>query len=171
MLIKIVGIILICTSSTFLGIYHVMKIKFHIRDLNLLSNALEILKSEIEFGITPLNEATKNISKHSSGFIQEFFLYMNKLLEEKRLCASQIWLNTTITLNKTYIDSQDIEIVKSFANVISNLDRNLQIESLNKIILSLQKKILGLENQYQNEKKLYYNLGFLLGLLTIIIFV
>ena len=171
MLLKIAGIILICTSSTFLGIYHVIKIKFHIDDLRQLSNALCLLKSEIEFGITPLNEACKNISQRSNYFVQEIFFDMYQLFSLKTLCAQKIWLSSINKLKKTFIDNEDIELIKSFANVISNLDRFLQINCLTKIENEIQKKISILQKQYQNEKKLYYNLGFLLGLLTITIFI
>ncbi len=171
MILKTAGIILVCTCATFLGIHRAMKIKFHISDLQQLSNALCRLKSEIEFGIAPLDLACKNIFKSSTGFIGQTFFQIHQMLNEKNLPAKKIWLIAMDNLNKSFIDSEDIELVKSFANVISNLDRFLQSNCLTKIECELQKKISRLQNQYLIEKKLYYNLGFLFGLLTVIIFI
>ena len=172
MILKMAGVILICISSTFLGIYRASKIKFHISDLLQLSNALCNLKSEIEFGITPLDLACKNIFDRSNSFVATIFFQIYQMLSEKNLPAKNIWLSSMdMLLKNSFVDSEDIEIVKSFSNVISNFDRSLQSNCLSKIENQLQKKISLLQNQYVIDKKLYYNLGFLLGLLTIIIFI
>lgn len=172
MLIKIIGLILICVSSTFSGIYSALKIKFHISNLKQINTALNILKSEIEFGITPLCETAKNISAQSNSFIHEIFSKIDDMLEKRLYPAKKIWVNAINSITKKiYIDNDDIGNLKSFSNVISNPDRQLQIKSLQTIILQTEKKISLLELKYQSEKKLYCNLGFLFGLLVVIIFI
>lgn len=175
LLIKLTGIILVVISSGFYGFYHIQKIKFHINDLQQISDALEILNSEIKFGTTPLTEATKNICRRSKFFVKELFFKINKLLGDKKICAFEIWRQSINNIhknsNKNFLDRDDILLINLFASVITSPDPELQIKCLNKIETGLQKKILILEKQYQNEKKLYYNLGFLFGLLVITIFI
>ena len=176
--IKITGVIFIILSSSFYGFYRAQKIKFHINDLYQISNALEILDSEIKFGVTPLDEAVKNICERSKFFVKEFFLDINRLLKDKKKSASEIWLESTDNIyknhkkyNKNFLDIEDILLINLFSNVISNPDPELQTKYISKINIGLQKKILILEKKYQNEKKLSYNLGFLFGLLIITIFI
>lgn len=172
MLIKIIGSLFIFMSSSLFGVYNVLRIKFHVSNLKKIVNALEILQSELKF-ITPLEQATKNISDlESDFFIKEFFLNIYLCLKKKSDCAQNIWLEQINLLSqKIYIDREDILTIKTFAQVISSADNNLQISYLKKIILSIENKIIFLEKNYQTQKKLYFNLGILFGLLIIIVFI
>ncbi len=169
---KIIGAILVFISSSLLGLQNALKIKFHINDLKKICMALNILESEIEFGALTLYEAAKNISGNSNSFVHEIFSQIAKQLEKKSNCAKNIWIDSINSVSQNiYIDSDDILTLNSFANVISNIDRQLQLKSLQTIIYQLEKKIALLETKYQNEKKLYCNLGILFGILIVIIFI
>ena len=54
---------------------------------------------------------------------------------------------------------------------MASLDQDLQISYLKKIILALENKIIFLDANYKSQKKLYFNLGILFGLLIVIIFI
>lgn len=169
---KIIGAILVFISSALLGLQNALKIKFHINDLKKICIALSVLESEIEFGTSTLYEAAKNISGNSDSFVHEMFSQITKQLKKKSNCAKNIWLNSINSVSQNiYIDSDDISTLNSFANVISNIDRQLQIKNLQAIICQFEKKISLLETKYQNEKKLHCNLGILFGILIVIIFI
>lgn len=177
MLIKIIGSVIIFFCSNLLGFYYIFKTRAKINNLKQISNALDILKSEIEFGFNNLDQALKNISHalildQQNNFIKSFFDNIALDLKKKNYSAKNIWLKQiNLLAKKIYIDQDDIFNLKSFSQVISNLDYKLQINSLKKIILGLEQKILSLEKNYSSQKKLYFNLGFLSGLLIIIIFI
>jgi len=178
MLTKTFGMILIFLSSSTLGIYLANKIKFQISDLKQIINSLEILKSEINFGISQLADAMQNISSiliktHGNIFAARLFKNLSIKLNNKTYSSARdAWLDILSSFkNKTYLDQEDILILNSFAEVISNPDKFLQVAKLNLIISQLNTKLIFLNNKYQTEKKLFYNLGFLFGLLIIIIFI
>lgn len=133
MLLKILASLIILFSSILFSFYLINKIKLKINNLQQISNSLEILQTELKF-IIPLDQAAKNISSLQSNiFLQAFFfnLYLN--IQQKSDCAKNIWLNQINLLsNQIFIDPDDILILKSFSQVISNLDQNLQINYLKK---------------------------------------
>jgi stage III sporulation protein AB len=125
-----------------------------------------------------LCEASENIYNYlnktqNNLFMANFFGNLNKKLENKIYSsASTAWIDCLKNIrNKTYLDQEDIIILESFAESISSFDRELQIKSLDIIISRFEKKILSLENKYNTNKKLFYNIGFLTGLLIIIVLI
>lgn len=81
---KIIGAILVFISSALLGLQTALKIKFHINNLKKICMALNILESEIEFGVLTLYEAAKNISGNSNSFVREIFSQIAKQLEKNQ---------------------------------------------------------------------------------------
>ena len=62
MFLKVIGGILVLISSCVLGVYYSFKAEYRINDLLEIKKALLLLISEIEFNLSPIAEATKNIS-------------------------------------------------------------------------------------------------------------
>jgi stage III sporulation protein AB len=177
-IIKITGILLVSLSSCMTGIFIASKIKFHINDLQEIISALKILKSEIEFGTRTLDESCKNIFNYVSQTqqnicIAKFFLKFSQYLNSKSYpSAAEAWIEALNYLKlKTNLDNEDIILLKSFADNIQSYDCKLQLDNLDILCERIKDKVMYLSNKYQNEKKLFHNLGFLIGLLIVIFFI
>lgn len=172
-MIRIIGIILVMTSSTLAGLYLANIETFRKKDLKEMKKALIILLSEIEYTLTPLPQAMDNISKRVeepiSNIFSEFCENLNKKTGQG---ISEVWLEV-LDKNKgnTYFENEDIEHLKSFGKTLGYLDTGFQINSISITIKYMEDKIEELNMTSLKNKKLYQSLGVLCGLLICIVLI
>ncbi len=93
MIIKIAGIVFVMLATTFMGFYYAGKDIFRIKDLLEMKKALNILKSEIEYSLTPLPEAMNNISQKIDGDVGKIFkAFYEEAEKSKKSGIYEIWL-------------------------------------------------------------------------------
>lgn len=171
MIIKIAGIVFVMLATTFMGFYYAGKDIFRIKDLLEMKKALNILKSEIEYSLTPLPEAMNNISQKIDGDVGKIFkAFYEEAEKSKKSGIYEIWLKA-ITESKDflYFENEDIESFKSFGRTLGYLDKNMQINNIMLTIEYIDEKTEYLSEASQKSKKLYGSLGILSGLIICIV--
>ena len=72
---------------------------------------------------------------------------------------------------KSYMDQHDVEIIKSFARGLKNIDLDGQLNNCTKHIESLKCRLKLAEEDTAKKGKLYSSMGILVGLFMVVIFI
>lgn len=172
MILKIAGMVFVFGTSVLAGLYYGNLDGFRIGDLMEMKKALSILHSEIEFAHTPLSEALANIGQRTSKPIAGMFLMLEELLHvERGATISVLWERCVRAFaGQTYFNKEDIEQMVSFGKTLGYLDKGMQLTNISITTDYINEKTAQLnENRFKN-KRMFQSLGFLGGLLVIVIF-
>lgn len=171
MLLKITGFILVMMATTAAGVFFAGKDGYRAKDLYQMKTALNILKSEIEYALTPVPEAMGHISQKINEPVNQIFkCFYDTALTDKKIGIYDIW-EKSIEENKscTYFEKDDIECFKCFGKTLGYLDKNMQLNSIEITLDYIDEKIDMLNSVSDKNKKLYTSLGILSGLMICVV--
>lgn len=167
-LISSVGIIF-CTC--FLGFYYSYKPFYRKKDILEMKRAIICLVSEIKL-YSNLKEAIFNIQKNINCPIKIFFENFLYNLENKKGEELYIlWEDAINNSEKHFFTNADIENFKMLGKIISNIDIDLNLDSIKIIIDYIDNEIKNIENEKMKLCKMYQSLGVLSGLMIIILLI
>ncbi|MCR1897988.1 stage III sporulation protein SpoIIIAB [Irregularibacter muris] len=172
MIVKIIGIIILLTSSSLLGFVISNKYKTRVRELKEIRNHFQMIETEIIYTATPIIEVMDKISQQAKEPFKD--VYKNIALELRKKegeSLGSIWRKAfDDKKNYTRLNKEDLETIIFFGNVLGTSDRENQLKNSQLIQSQLSKLEEIAEEERQRSEKLYKNLGALLGLaLTIIL--
>ena len=168
---KFVGAILIILASGSFGFLVAQQIALRPQQLRQLKTAVEMLKTEIEYGVTPLPAAFTKIAKNLSSPISQIFIVAQSNLEEG-VIAQQAWQNSVSEVTpKTALTAEDERIVLEIGYNLGNSSSKDQIRHLNLAQEQITNCYQEAINNKQQKVKLWRYLGVLTGLLIVIIIV
>ena len=168
-MIRLAAIILICLSSSLIGIYYGGKIPRRLAHLAEFKKCLLMLSSEIEFAVNTLPQAFVNIA-HRSLLYEAFFLKITEGLDAGQSMA-QAWAGGCPQLEQSCLAEEDISHIAALGGFLGSIDKELQINSIEMLIFSINNTAETLEPEGIKNKKLYRGLGTLMGLLIVIILI
>ncbi|MFO7818724.1 MAG: stage III sporulation protein SpoIIIAB [Halanaerobacter sp.] len=168
---KLIGAILIIISSSSLGFLIAHQIALRPKQLQEMKTALEMLKTEIDYGMTPLPEAFAKLASNLNSPIADFFAIAQKRLEAGGV-AQEVWQESVSEVSsKTALLEKDEELLVEIGYNLGSTSSADQIRHLD----LAQEKISNLYYEAVEEKeqkvKLWRYLGVLGGLLVVIIIV
>ncbi|ONI46107.1 hypothetical protein AN641_02250 [Candidatus Epulonipiscioides gigas] len=169
---RILGLALILISCTILGFVYDSQEKKRVLQLEELLFGFNLLKSEIEYKLTPLIEALKLTSaKTGNGIDKLFYLYAYKLEQRNETDEKKMWKDTLIQSSKLLkLTEEDLKIIEPFGD-ISFLDRETQKININWLLEELKRKKDDANEIYQKRSKVYCSMGILLGLSIVIVLI
>lgn len=173
MLLKIIGSSIVLLVTTIGGFYYGNIESYRIYDLLEFKRALGILRSEVEFALTPLKEAFSNIANRVREPIRYMFLTLEKKLDSNsNEIISEIWRSSIEeNVNKTYFSKEDIDEIIVFGKTLGYLDRGMQMQSIDILTEYIDEKIKQLDKTRIKNKKMYRSMGVLGGILIIIVLI
>jgi len=136
-----------------------------------IRSALQMLETEINYALTPLPEALARVGSRVEGAVGNyFFLVSERLKGENPVTAGEAWIDALKWLvENTTLAESDINILKSFGHNLGNSDREEQLKHLRLTQEHLRhQEIFAEKNREQNER-IWRTIGFLGGLLIVII--
>lgn len=168
MILKIVGGILIVLSSYLIGVWWANTLKNRVEDIRAFEQALKELKNEISFYSNILSEAFSKIAHNANYRISGILKDMSQNLKTK---PSNIAWREAIKANykNTYLESEDINIILTLANLLGVSDVKGQICNIENVLLKLQNQEKKAEMLRQKNETLFKNLSILLGATIIIL--
>ena len=172
MLIRMIGIAIAFGAAVLAGAYVGNLDNFRIRDLTQMKKALAILKAEIEFAHAPLPEALMGIAQRTAGPIGAMFLMLAERIDTDRGAdVSQLWAQCVLTLApETYFNNEDVEQFIAFGKTLGFLDKGMQIANIAIATDYINEKMVRLNESRFKSGRMYRSLGFLGGLLIVVIF-
>jgi len=170
-MIKLIGAVLILFSASMVGWQIGRYYAYRPVQLRALLVALQMLETEIVYGLTPLNRAFVKVGQRVSEDVGKMFLFAAELLntekaqsaeEALRQAMGKLWTHTALR-------KQERDVLTSLGQVLGSSDREDQQKHLRLAVTHLQG--LAEEARLEQEKyeKMYKSLGFLGGLLVVIL--
>jgi len=169
---KLIGAIFIIVTTTWVGFECARRLSERPRQLRQLKIALQSLEAEIMYGFTPLVEASANLAKQLPKPIAYFFERFAFHLKNKEESAARAWekgLDETWQL--TALSHEEFEIMQQFGATIGQTDRTNQQKQIRLALTHLEREELEARERQSRYEKMFKSLGFLFGLLIILLMV
>ncbi|GMB07676.1 stage III sporulation protein AB [Thermolongibacillus altinsuensis] len=167
---KWIGALFILLATTWSGFEAARFLSQRPRQLRQLKIALQSLEAEIMYGHTPLSDASLHLSRQLSCPLSWLFETFAKKLQTGTISAKQAWEESLTEIWKmTALKTGEFEIMKQFGETLGQYDQQTQQKQIRLTLAHLEREESeALENQRRYEK-MVKSLGFLTGLLIILL--
>ncbi|WP_428909084.1 stage III sporulation protein SpoIIIAB [Niallia sp. Krafla_26] len=167
---KIVGAILILFATTWTGFELAKQLSERPRQLRTLKTALQSLEAEIMYGHTPLHEASRRLSQQLSPPISDFFTSFGDKLTQTETTVRDAWEESLKDIwGKTALKKGEFEIMKQFGETLGRHDRVSQQKQILLTLTHLEREETEARDKQVKYEKMVKSIGFLSGLLLIIL--
>lgn len=167
---KIVGAIFIIVATTWTGFEAARHLNERPRQLRQLKSALQSLEAEIMYGHTPLHEAARRLSSQLTKPISWFFDAFAKKLTNSETTVKDAWEQSLKEVWKlTAFKQGEFEIMKQFGETLGRHDRHSQQKQIMLTLSHLEREEVDANERQAKYEKMVKSLGFLSGLLLIIL--
>ncbi|REJ27196.1 MAG: stage III sporulation protein SpoAB [Caldibacillus debilis] len=169
-MIKITGALMILLATSWIGFELSRRYAERSSQLRLLRSALQSLEAEIMYGHAPLHEASRRIAKQLRAPVSELFAAFAGKLLQKDTTVKEAWEESLSEVwKRTALEKNEYEILRQFGETLGKHDK---IQQQKQIILALTH--LEREEKEASEKQAAYgkimkSVGFLSGLLAVIL--
>jgi len=170
-MVKLIGALLVLVSASMVGWQISRSYAKRPVQLRALLVALQMLETEIVYGLTPLQRAFVKVGQRVQKEIGNIFLSAAELLEQGGALSAEESLQKAILRHgaQTALRKQERDVLASLSQVLGSSDREDQQKHLRLAVTHLR----GLEEEARAEQnkyeKMYKSLGFLGGLLVVIL--
>lgn len=167
---KIIGAILILIATTWVGFEFAKRLSERPRQLRQLKVALQSLEAEIMYGLTPLAEASLNIAKQMPQPLSSFFSIFAEKLRNADGSAHEAW-NESLkdTWHLTSLCNGEYEVMSQFGSTLGQSDRQQQQKQIRLALTHLEREEGDAIQSQSRYEKMLKSLGFLGGLLVVIL--
>lgn len=171
-MVKLLGAVFILAATTWTGFEASRHLNERPRQLRQLKVALQSLEAEIMFGHTPLHEAARKLSKQLAKPLNWLFeIFAEKLIEEETT-VRDAWLQSLDEIWKsTALKQGEYEILLQFGETLGRHDRYTQQKQILLAITHLEREELDARDRQSKYEKMVKSLGFLSGLLLIVLLI
>lgn len=169
---KIIGAIFIIIATTWAGFEASRQLSERPKQLRLLKSALQSLEAEIMYGHTPLHEASRRLSTQISRPLSWFFESFAKKLTDTETTVKDAWEESLKEIWKlTALKQGEFEIMKQFGETLGRHDRYSQQKQIMLTLSHLEREEADARERQAKYEKMVKSLGFLSGLLLIILLI
>ncbi|TLS36366.1 stage III sporulation protein SpoIIIAB [Pseudalkalibacillus caeni] len=169
---KILGAIIIIAASTWAGFEWAKKLSERPKQLRQLKVALQSLEAEIVYGLTPLGQACIHLAEQLPKPLAWFFETVNKKLEEGSSSAQEAWDSSLNEIWKfTAFRQGEMEVMRQLGATIGKHDRDHQQKQLRLALIHLEREEGEAKEEQVKYEKMIKSLGFLAGILLVILLI
>ncbi|MDG5788701.1 stage III sporulation protein SpoIIIAB [Evansella sp. AB-P1] len=167
---KLVGAILILITTTIVGWEYSSRLSRRTKQIRYLKIAFEALETEMVFGMTPLPYACEKVSYQLISPLKSLFTNVAKRLKEEENSAQEIWCSSVKSWkNKTDLSEAEINILLQFGQTLGQQDLEGQRKQIRLAISYFDQEEKQAVESQQKFESMYKSLGFLGGVLIVII--
>ena len=169
-MIKLIGAAFIIAATTWTGIEASKHLSARPKQLRQLKSALQSLEAEIMYGHTPLHEASRKLVNQLSEPVSWIFEAFAAKLTESETSVRDAWEESLKNVWKlTAFRQGEYEILKQFGETLGRHDRYSQQKQIILAITHLEREEADAIDRQTKYEKMVKSLGFLSGLLLIIL--
>ncbi|KAB2338478.1 stage III sporulation protein SpoAB [Cytobacillus depressus] len=169
-MIKLIGAVFIIIATTWAGFEAARHLSERPRQLRQLKAALQSLEAEIMYGHTPLHEAARRLSVQVTKPLSTFFDIFAKKLTNSETTVKDAWEESLKAIWKaTALKQGEFEIMKQFGETLGRHDRGSQQKQIMLTLTHLEREENDAHDKQAKYEKMVKSLGFLSGLLLIIL--
>lgn len=167
---KLIGAAIIILATTWTGFEASRHLSQRPRQLRQLKVALQSLEAEIMYGHTPLAEAAFKLSKQMSKPLSRFFESFANRLNAGETTVKDAWDESLKEIWKWLALKQgEFEILSQFGETLGRHDRYHQQKQIMLTMTHLEREEQDAVDRQGKYEKMVKSLGFLSGLLLIIL--
>lgn len=169
---RITGLLMMIVSCTAMGFRFSMDLESRLKSLRELQRLMGMLKGEIQYAATPLQEAFEVMAECAE---EPFCSYLKKTaadMEQRdgRTMAVILEENAYMLYGKTGLKRADIRNLVRAGARLGYLDTEMQLRTIDFFLGELEKECGLAQEEYQGKVKVYRCLGFMGGLFAAVIF-
>jgi stage III sporulation protein AB len=170
MMIKIVGALITITSCTVAGFLWANNYANRTRQIRELQNALTYMETEILYGHTPLDAILNSISLRVKEPLASLFKQISEELVHGNSTIQESWSNAIQRYWRvTSMKENEREILLQLGNNLGLSDASNQQKHIRVALNHLQAEEMDALDQQKRYEKMTRILGFLIGVLIVII--
>ncbi|HSU80540.1 MAG TPA: stage III sporulation protein SpoIIIAB [Candidatus Angelobacter sp.] len=168
---KLIGAILVLIASSLIGFTFSARFRERPKQLSQLRSALQSLEAEITYGLTPVYEAALHLAGQMPEPVNRFFGTLAERIETgKGQPLSQIWQETLEAFwPKTALKKNEKEVWRQFGLTLGQSDRANQQKYIQLALSHLEREEKEARSAQQQYEKMVKSLGFLGGILIILL--
>jgi stage III sporulation protein AB len=171
-MVKVIGAIIILIAATWTGFEASRNFSERPRQLRQLKSALQSLEAEIMYGHTPLHEAARRLSAQLPRPLSFFFEGFAKRLTDTETTVKDAWeASLKEVWKQTAFKQGEYEIMKQFGETLGRHDRFSQQKQIMLTLSHLEREEADAIDRQAKYEKMVKSLGFLSGLLLIILLI
>ncbi|MGL4737719.1 MAG: hypothetical protein ACRCW2_09735 [Cellulosilyticaceae bacterium] len=162
---KLFGLLMVFAGCTFMGFLRDYHKKQHMKELENMIFAFELLKSEIDYGLTPLDEACKNVARSSLPQVGSLFGYFAEAIEKREAVDLGLVWRQGIMANRQALHLEDkvYPLIEPFGVAAGYLDKEMQKKNIDRVLESLRHLYEGERVHYEKSSKFNTTMGMLAG--------
>lgn len=169
-MIKGMGALLIIIASSWIGFELSRSFTERTKQLRILKSALQSLEAEIMFGHAPLHEASRRIARQIEKPIRIIFENFAENLINEDTTAKDAWEKALKKAWKqTALKKEEREILHHFGETLGKHDFIQQQKQIQLALTHLEREEVEAREKQSTYGKMMRNLGFLGGLLLILL--
>lgn len=170
-MIKLMGAAMVVVSSTLAGMAVAGRYSRRPRELKSLGSALQMLETEIAYGANYMKEALEQVAARCDKAVAPLFSRAAAILSsESGITAAAAWEKSLCAFySDSALNPRDHLILRSLGSSLGISDREDQIKHLNLAMEQIKSENVRAEDEASRNVKLWNYLGFLGGLLVVLI--
>ncbi|TWI55960.1 stage III sporulation protein SpoIIIAB [Halalkalibacter nanhaiisediminis] len=167
---KLIGAVIIILATTWVGFEWAKRLSERPRQLRQLKVAIQSLEAEMMYGLTPLAEASNHISKQLPKPISFLFAQFSDRLLNKQETAYEAWEESIreVWQHTSLLDSER-EVMMQFGSTLGQHDREQQQKQIKLTLAHLEREEQEAKDRQNRYERMIKSLGFLTGLLIVIL--
>jgi len=173
LILKIVGCVLVITSSAGMGFYFSCVLRARIEELGELKKIMLLLRGNIRYANTPLSEALAGIAARHNGAFRPFLQWVCEQMDQMHgITIAEIWKEgVEHHLKDSSLSKLDKEGLIGFGNNLGYLDKDMQLSTIDLYVAGLETEIEEAVRTVREKTYLYNSLGVMAGIFITIVLV
>ncbi|MFD2704304.1 stage III sporulation protein SpoIIIAB [Salibacterium lacus] len=166
------GAALILTACTWAGFEFAKQLTERPRQLRQLRTALQSFEAEIMYGMNPLPDASQKISSQLPAPVSFLFRHFAGYLKQGERNVDEAWAKSLDHVwPLTALAFREKEILRQFGTTLGRHEKMQQQKQIRLAMIHLEKEEQEAKEKEKRYEKMAKSLGFLSGLLIIVMFI
>ncbi|GGJ62463.1 stage III sporulation protein AB [Anoxybacillus voinovskiensis] len=166
------GALLILLATTWSGFEAARQLNERPRQLRQLKTALQALEAEIMYGHTPLTEASLHLARQLAFPFSRLFERFAEKLKTGETNVCEAWEESLRAIwRATALRQGEFEVMKQFGETLGQYDRIAQQKQIALALIHLDREEQDALDKKMRYEKMAKSLGFLVGLLLVILLI
>jgi stage III sporulation protein AB len=171
-MVKLIGALFILAATTWTGFELARHLSERPKQLRQLKSALQSLEAEIMYGHTPLHEASRRLAAQLPYPLSSFFESFASKLALTETTVRDAWDESLKEVWRlTALKQEEFEIMSQFGETLGRHDRISQQKQIQLTLSHLEREESEAREKQSKYEKMMKSLGFLAGLLLIIVLI
>lgn len=170
-MLKLVGATMVVAASGFGGMAVAGSYSRRPKELKSLRSALQMLETEISYGATRLPEALSQVARRCDGMVS--FLFSRaaaELSSMSGITAGEAWEKSLESYYPgTALKPRDFSVLRNLGANLGISDKEDQIKHLRLAMDQIGLEVSGAEDEAARNVKLWSYLGFLCGIMVVLV--